>query len=327
MFPAWKEAEVIGPAVAKLLATLDCSRFEIFIGVYPNDPDTGREVDKLVAKFPNITKVVTSAPGPTCKADCLNHIIRAIRAREAESGVEFVGCIMQDAEDIVHPAALRLFNWLCPAYDLVQTPVFSLRRRWWELTAGHSMEEFAEAHARELPFRQHFAGIVPGCGVGTCYSRRALSLAESTGETFSNASLTEDYEFSLRMRDAGLRMVFARVAIPRRVPRQGWLKAWWPTRRVRDRVEQALAANQTQAAVQEIRTYLAADPEHLGQRWRLAQILVERGEWEAAAGEACQVLARTGLGEAHLLLGEMALRQRRLPEAATRLLFGLALRL
>lgn len=234
MFPAWKEAEVIGVAVANILATLDYSRFDIFIGVYPNDPETGHEVDKLVEKFPNIFKVVTSLPGPTCKADCLNHIIRAIRAREAETGVEFVGCIMQDAEDIVHPAALRLFNWLCPTYDLVQTPVFSLRRRWWELTAGHYMEEFAEAHARELPFRQHFAGIVPGCGVGTCYSRRALSLAESTGETFSTGSLTEDYEFSLRMRDAGLRMVFARVAIPRQVPRTGWLKALRPLRNVRE---------------------------------------------------------------------------------------------
>jgi adsorption protein B len=234
MFPAWKEADVIGVAVANILATLDYSRFEIFIGVYPNDPDTDREATKLVARFPNVFKVVTTAPGPTCKADCLNHIIRAIYARETETGIEFAGCIMQDAEDIVHPAALRLFNWLCPHYDLVQTPVFSLRRKWWELTAGHYMEEFAEAHARELPFRQHFAGIVPGCGVGTCYSRRALRLAESTGETFSTSSLTEDYEFSFRVRDAGLRMVFARVAIPRQVPRNGWFASWRPTRVVRE---------------------------------------------------------------------------------------------
>lgn len=98
----------------------------------------------------------------------------------------------------------------------------------------------------------------------------------------------------------------------------GWIERQWRRRRafpVRDRAEQALAANQTQAAVQELRTYLAADPGHLGVRWRLAQILVERAELEAAVLEARQVLARTGLGEAHLLLAEVALRRGSLPEA------------
>ena len=222
MFPAWHEADVIGAAVANILGTLDYANFEVFVGTYPNDPDTQREVDKLSARFRNVHKVVTGAPGPTCKADCLNHVIAAIREHEARSGITFVGVVMQDAEDVVHPLALRLFNHFVPDFDLVQTPVLSLMRRWWDLTGGHYMEEFAEFHAKEMLVRERFAGVVPGSGVGTCYSRRALELAEATGETFSTRSLTEDYEFSFRMRDAGLNMIFARMAVTRRVPSQ-WL--------------------------------------------------------------------------------------------------------
>ena len=235
MFPAWHEADVIGAAVANILGTLDYANFEVFVGTYPNDPDTQKsEVDKLSARFRNVHKVVTGAPGPTCKADCLNHVIAAIREHEARSGITFVGVVMQDAEDVVHPLALRLFNHFVPDFDLVQTPVLSLMRRWWDLTGGHYMEEFAEFHAKEMLVRERFAGVVPGSGVGTCYSRRALELAEATGETFSTRSLTEDYEFSFRMRDAGLNMIFARMAVTRRVPSQGWRSWVWPARRSRE---------------------------------------------------------------------------------------------
>lgn len=221
MFPAWHEADVIFAAVANIVATIEYSKFEIFIGTYPNDPDTQREADRLAMRFPNVHKVVTSAPGPTCKADCLNHIIAAIRAHEANHGIEFVGVVMQDAEDVVPPLALHVFNWYGRRFDLVQIPVLSLRRRWYDLTGGHYMDEFAEFGAKEMYVRENFAAVVPGCGVGTFYSKRALGLAERTGETFSTQSLTEDYEFSFRMRDAGLRMHFARVVLDGAVPTSG----------------------------------------------------------------------------------------------------------
>ncbi len=129
---------------------------------------------------------------------------------------------MQDAEDVVPPLALHLFNYYGHRYDLVQIPVLSLRRRWWDLTGGHYMEEFAEFHAKEMFVRERFAGVVPGCGVGTFYSRRALALAEATGETFSTRSLTEDYEFSFRMRDAGLKMHFVRMFLREDGRPRGW---------------------------------------------------------------------------------------------------------
>jgi adsorption protein B len=45
----------------------------------------------------------------------------------------------------------------------VQIPIISLKRRWWNLIGGHYMDEFAEAHCKEI---HGFAGIVPGADVG-----------------------------------------------------------------------------------------------------------------------------------------------------------------
>lgn len=236
MFPAWHEADVIGAAVANILATIEYRNFQVFIGTYPNDLDTQREADRLANRFHNVHKVVTSAPGPTCKADCLNHILAAIRAFEERSGIEFVGVVMQDAEDVVPTLALHVFNHYGHEFDLVQIPVLSLLRKWWDLTGGHYMEEFAEFGAKEMFVRERFAGVVPGCGVGTFYSRRALALAEATGETFSTRSLTEDYEFSFRMRDASLKMHFARISMAHQIPARGWRRLLGRTRTVHELV-------------------------------------------------------------------------------------------
>ncbi len=213
MLPAWSESDIIYSAVSNIVKTLDYKSYQIFIGTYPNDKETQAEVDKLTRRYSNIHKVVTALPGPTCKADCLNHIIRQIHAYEEKQNIRFAGVIMQDAEDVVHPLAMRLFNTLLYDYDLVQIPVYSLKRKWWDLTGGHYMDEFAEFHSKEIYVRETLANVVPGAGVGTAYSRKALKFAAETGEYFSTHSLTEDYDFSFRLRDAGLKQIFARFAI------------------------------------------------------------------------------------------------------------------
>ena len=224
MFPAWHEAEVIGQALGNLIATLDYSNFQVFIGTYPNDPATAAEVEKLKGSFPNIHHVVTPLPGPTCKADCLNHVIRGIAAYEEEAGIQFAAVVMHDAEDIVNPLSLKLFNYLIPRFDLVQIPVIALERPWWDLTGGHYMHEFAEVHSKDLIVRECLSGVVPGAGVGTGYSRRALDLGrDNDGNVFNDRTLTEDYDFSYRLRAANLKQIFARLPLQRTVRRRSWL--------------------------------------------------------------------------------------------------------
>jgi adsorption protein B len=216
MVPAWKEHDVIAAMVENTMNTLDYEAFHIFCGVYRNDPATAREVDRMVARYPQrVVRVEVPHDGPTSKADCLNHIVGHILALERSGGPRFAGMILHDCEDVIHPLELRLFNVYIPGRDLVQLPVFSLERRWDQLVGATYMDDFAEAHGKDMPVREDLSGSVPGAGVATCYNRHGMAAlwAGSGGAPFNTASLTEDYDLSFRLRAFGMRQVFAHVRI------------------------------------------------------------------------------------------------------------------
>jgi len=220
MVPAWQEAEVIRRALLNTISNIDYRNFHVFVGTYVNDLETQREVEEVMREHANVTPLIVPHPGPTCKADCLNWIVKGIREYQEQHGIRFAGVILHDAEDVVDTLSLKLFNCLMPEWDLVQIPIISLERPWWNLVGGHYMDEFAEAHCKEIHFRDWFAGVVPGAGVGTGYSMRALEAAAADGDCFAIDSLTEDYEFSFRIYQLGLKQTFVRFPIERRVP--GW---------------------------------------------------------------------------------------------------------
>jgi hypothetical protein len=64
---------VIGK-MAQLAATLDYENYRIFIGTYPNDPQTHADVEQVRAHFPNVHSVVCARPGrparPTASTMC-----------------------------------------------------------------------------------------------------------------------------------------------------------------------------------------------------------------------------------------------------------------
>jgi adsorption protein B len=226
MFPAWQEAAVIRRALLNTIGNIDYSNFHVFIGTYINDLETQREVEEVMRDHANVTQLIVPHPGPTCKADCLNWIVRGIREYQVRHGIRFAGVILHDAEDVVDTLSLKLFNCLLPDWDLVQIPIISLPRPWWNLVGGHYMDEFAEAHSKELHVREWFAGVVPGAGVGTGYSMRALdaAAAASDGDCFSTDSLTEDYEFSFRASQLGLKQTFVKFPTERRIARRRYLQ-------------------------------------------------------------------------------------------------------
>jgi len=225
MFPAWQEAEVIRRALLNTISNIDYRNFHVFVGTYVNDPETQNEVEEVMRQHANVTQLIVPHPGPTCKADCLNWIVRGIREYQEQHGIRFAGVILHDAEDVVDTLSLKLFNCLMPEWDLVQIPIISLERPWWDLVGGHYMDEFAEAHCKEIHVREWFAGVVPGAGVGTGYSMRALDAAAAAtgGDCFATDSLTEDYEFSFRIHQLGLKQTFVRFPIERRVPRWSFM--------------------------------------------------------------------------------------------------------
>ncbi len=212
MIPAWQEAAVIRAMLENSLSSYNYHHYHIFAGCYPNDPDTCGEIEKILPAYDNLHMVRLSAPGPTSKADCLNQVFNSITVFEQNNAIEFAGYILHDAEDIVHPLELKLYNHLIPRKDMVQIPVIPLERRWYDLTGGHYLDEFAENHTKELVVRESLCGHVPSAGVGTALSRRALSVISKnhTVPPFDIGNLTEDYDLALRLKENNLSMIFAR---------------------------------------------------------------------------------------------------------------------
>ena len=139
MVPAWQETGVIGLMAETAASTLAYENYHIFVGTYPNDPETQADVDLVCARFPNVHKVVCARPGPTSKADCLNNILDAILRFETLIRLEFAGFILHDAEDVVCAEELRLFNHLVARKDLIQIPVYPFERHWTRFTSLHYM--------------------------------------------------------------------------------------------------------------------------------------------------------------------------------------------
>ncbi|MFA9441072.1 cyclic di-3',5'-guanylate-activated glycosyltransferase NrfB [Uliginosibacterium sp. sgz301328] len=217
MVPAWHETGVIGKMAELAATTFDYENYHIFIGTYPNDPDTQRDVDEVCARFPNVHKVVCARPGPTSKADCLNNVLDAIFQFEGRANLEFAGFILHDAEDVTSDMELRLFNYLVDRKDLIQLPVYPFERTWWNFTSLHYLDEFAELHGKDVLVREAVAGQVPSAGVGTCFSRRAIMalLAEGDGIAFDVQSLTEDYDIGFRLKAKGMSEIFVRFPVVR----------------------------------------------------------------------------------------------------------------
>ncbi|CAD5199960.1 cyclic di-3',5'-guanylate-activated glycosyltransferase NrfB [Pseudomonas sp. FEN] len=215
MVPAWHEVGVVGEMARLAASTLDYENYQIFVGTYPNDAETQADVDAVCRHYPNVHKVVCARPGPTSKADCLNNIIDTILRFENDAKIEFAGFILHDAEDVISPMELRLFNYLLPSKDLIQIPVYPYAPEWSGFTAGHYVDEFAENHGKDVIVREALTGQVPSAGVGTCFSRKAITalLEDGDGIAFDVQSLTEDYDIGFRLKQKGMKCIFARYSV------------------------------------------------------------------------------------------------------------------
>jgi adsorption protein B len=186
--------------------------YRLYVGCYPNDPQTIAAVRAV--GDPRIRLVVGSVAGPTTKADCLNRLWEALLAEENTDGKRAKAIILHDAEDLVPPEELTVFDSAIERADFVQLPVRPLihpESRW---VSGHYADEFAEAHGKEMPVRQWLGAGLPSAGVGCAFSREMLGriAAASGGLPFDAASLTEDYELGLKVREAGGTASFLHIA-------------------------------------------------------------------------------------------------------------------
>lgn len=198
LIPAWDEAAVIGAMLRRTLAVLDWPDYTVFVGLYPNDP-AGRAAVTAAAADPRLHIIIGPRPGPTTKADCLNSLWQALLMEEAASARPFDAIVLHDAEDVVHRRELAVFAAYLGNHAMVQLPVLPLPDAQSPLISGHYIDEFAQAHAKDLLVRQWLGAALPSAGVGVAFDRAILGrIAHSRGGTpFDAASLTEDYELGL----------------------------------------------------------------------------------------------------------------------------------
>jgi len=209
--PAWDEAAVIAAMLRATINRLDYDDYRIFVGHYRNDPATAAAIASV--DDDRIEPVLVEDDGPTTKADCLNHLYDALVAFETRTGRLAKAVVLHDAEDVVHPYELRIFDALIDRAAVIQLPVLPLpdpRSRW---IAGHYCDEFAEAHMKELVVREAVGAAIPLAGVGCAISRAPLARLAATadGTPFAGNSMTEDYEVGLRIGALGLKTMFVRI--------------------------------------------------------------------------------------------------------------------
>ncbi|KJU83141.1 type II secretion system (T2SS), E [Candidatus Magnetobacterium bavaricum] len=207
MIPAWNESAVIQRMLENTIQTLNYSNYYVFVGTYPNDMATQREVETLREKYSNVIRIVCQNDGPTNKADCLNWIYRGILLFEKEHNITFPIFVMDDAEDIMHPYCFKLFNYLMPRKDMVQLPVIPLEPlKFYKITQGHYIDEFSENHYKNMVIRESLKRGLPSAGVGCAFSRRTLEISAQNQNdlAFGLGSLTEDYEIGLRLKKFGV---------------------------------------------------------------------------------------------------------------------------
>lgn len=242
LVPAWDEAAVIGPMLRTALARYDYADYRLYVGTYPNDPATVAAVSAVAAEDARVRIVINERPGGTTKADCLNAIWRALLRDEAIEG-PVRAIVLHDAEDVVHPDELGVIAaWLLD-HQAVQIPVLPLPDRRSPLVAGHYLDEFAEAHTKNLTVREALGAALPFAGVGCAIDRALIGrIAEARdGLPFDESSLTEDYELGLtvaamggrtklaRDRDPDGRLIAVRSYFPSTLPAAVRQKARWMT--------------------------------------------------------------------------------------------------
>lgn len=225
MIACWHEAGVIEFMLRHNVYAIDYDKYDLFVGVYPNDPNTVGAVLEVEQHLPHVKCVIGDDPGPTNKASNLNNIFRFIKDYERQHKIQYDIFIIHDSEDIIHPLSFKVYNYLIPRNAMVQIPIFPLEISLSDFTHWTYAAEFSEAHTKDMVVREQINGLVPSAGVGTAFSREAMMELCKTrgGIPFAINTLTEDYSTALQIKLLGMREIFVTQFVYRTIWRKKWL--------------------------------------------------------------------------------------------------------
>jgi hypothetical protein len=197
---AWKESSVIGRTLSYAVRNLKYQNYRFFVGVYPNDPDTIRIVKEISKKDPRVIACINPQNGPTTKADNLNALYAGLCEYEKVYG-EFEIVLVHDAEDFMHPYALKLYNFLIgyKGFHGVQIPVIPIKSKLGGIFHRTYCDAFAEVHTKDMIVREAMDTFIPFSGTGMGFHRKAIYYLEKSNgmqegvEIHTEAELTNNY--------------------------------------------------------------------------------------------------------------------------------------
>lgn len=205
------------------VTSVDYTQFRVFVAADRGDRTLESGLEALQRTYRVIEPVVVDRAAS--RPERLNALLEHARRSERKSGVPFQIFVVQEAGDVVHPLALRLFNYLMPRFAMIQTPVLALPVAETDLVAGARLDELATVTAKEMVVRERLGRNVPSAGAGTAFTRHAAdAIAEAgDGRVFRTDVLAEDYDFGFRLSALGLKSIFARVPAGSSDERLDWI--------------------------------------------------------------------------------------------------------
>ncbi|MEG8023255.1 glycosyltransferase family 2 protein [Sphingomonas aurantiaca] len=123
----------------------------------------------------------------------------ALTRDDAHEGRQTKAIVLHDAEDVVHPHELRVFDSLIDRYDVVQLPVLPLVHHGARLVSGHYADEFAEplcaltqltTNSRKQPFADAQVSVWP---LENSHSLSATVADQNTDKPLSSPKRTSPY--------------------------------------------------------------------------------------------------------------------------------------
>ena len=197
MVPAYKEGNVIGRTLGFLVKAAESYSNElvrIYVGTYPNDPQTRRIVKYYEKSYSIVEEIVNSKNGPTTKAQNLNHVYSNINGN-----FEIVG--IHDAEDFIPSNILLATNYYYQQIkndkDIIGIQ-FAVRSKKDNLSLTNLVYLLMLRSTNLFLTARSKNGFIPSHGTATYYKKSDLDLIkQKRGYIWDESNFTEDFELSL----------------------------------------------------------------------------------------------------------------------------------
>lgn len=185
-------------AIQTATRLLRYENYYLFVGVPKSASAAVEELKAFRESFPHLEVVPIRDDGHP--AYFLNRIYEAVLRFEQSNRILFDVFVLHDVRSVLHPLALRYFNYYADHATVSQLPLYAISE---SAPIGQVFGNMlAEHYGKELLVRSWLTRCIPSPGTGTAITREALDALVETnvGTPFAEGEVLPAYEGGLRLR-------------------------------------------------------------------------------------------------------------------------------